>query len=194
MMTSSNGNIFRVIDPLCGISQLPVNSPHKGQWRGALMFPLICAWANNHVAGDLRRHRVHYDATVMITVYCTTDYLFKILCSISGGGVGVGADEFLVHYFVWVILYAVDWPLASCMALLWRHKGRDAVSNHQPHDCLLNRLIRSRSKKTSKLRVTGLRVGNSPVTGEFPAQMASNAESVSIWWRHHISLIFGNLI
>ena len=39
--------------------------------------------------------------------------------------------------------------------------------------------------KTSQLRVTGLRVGNSPVTGEFPAQTASNAEKVSIWWRHH---------
>ena len=52
-------------------------------------------------------------------------------------------------------------------------------------DCLLNRLSRRRSNKTSKLRVTGLCAGNSPVTGEFPAQMASNAENVSIWWRHH---------
>ena len=50
---------------------------------------------------------------------------------------------------------------------------------------LLNRLFRRRSKKTSKLRVTGLCAGNSTVTGEFPAQMASNAENVSIWWRHH---------
>ena len=40
--------------------------------------------------------------------------------------------------------------------------------------------------KTSKLRVTGLCAGNSPETGEFPAQMASNAENVSIWWRHHV--------
>ena len=40
-------------------------------------------------------------------------------------------------------------------------------------------------KQTSKLRVTDLCVGKSPVTGEFPAQMASNAENVSIWWRHH---------
>ena len=69
--------------------------------------------------------------------------------------------------------------------LRWRHNGRDIVPNHQPHDCLLNRLFRRRSKKTSKLRVTGLCVGNSPGTGEFPAQMASNAENVSIWWRHH---------
>ena len=64
-------------------------------------------------------------------------------------------------------------------ALRWRHNGRDGISNHQPHDCLLNRLFRRRSKKTSKLRVTGLWVGNSPVP-----QMASNAENVSISWRH----------
>ena len=50
---------------------------------------------------------------------------------------------------------------------------------------VLNRLFRRRSKKTSKLRVTGLCAGNSPGTGEFPTQMASYAENVSIWWRHH---------
>ena len=46
--------------------------------------------------------------------------------------------------------------------LQWRHNGHNGVSNHQPHGCLLNRLFRRRSKKTSKLRVTGLYVGNSP--------------------------------
>ena len=70
-------------------------------------------------------------------------------------------------------------------SLLWRHNGRDSVSNHQPHYCLPNRLFRRRSKKTSKLRVTGLCAGKSPATGEFPAQKASNAENVFIWWRHH---------
>ena len=72
-------------------------------------------------------------------------------------------------------------------SLLWRHNGRGSVPNHQPHDCLLNRLVRRRSKKTSKLRVTGFCAGNSPMTGEFPAKMASNAENVSIWWRHHVN-------
>ena len=70
-------------------------------------------------------------------------------------------------------------------ALQWRHNEQDSVSNHQPHNCLLNCLFRPGSNKTSKLRVTGLCAGNSPGTGEFPAQMASNAENVSIWWRHH---------
>ena len=51
---------------------------------------------------------------------------------------------------------------------------------------LLNGLFRRGSKTTSKLRVTGLCEGNSPVTGEFPAQRACNAENVSIWWRHHV--------
>ena len=58
--------------------------------------------------------------------------------------------------------------------------------NHQSHDCILRRLFGHRSKKTSKLRVTGLCPGNSPVTGEFPPQMASNTGNVSIWWRHHV--------
>ena len=60
MMTSSNGNIFRVTG-----HRSPVNSPHKGHWRGALIFSLICAWINGWVnsreAGDMRCHRAHYD-------------------------------------------------------------------------------------------------------------------------------------
>ena len=50
----------------------------------------------------------------------------------------------------------------SHVPLHWRHNDHDGVSNHQPHGCLLNRLFRRRSKKTSKLRVTGLCEGNSP--------------------------------
>ena len=54
------------------------------------------------------------------------------------------------------------------------------ISNHQPYDCLLNCIFRRRLKKTSKLRVTDLCAGNSSLTGEFPVQMASNAENLSI--------------
>ena len=75
--------------------------------------------------------------------------------------------------------------MKTSKALEWRHNGHNKVSNHQPHDCLFNRLFRRRSKKTSKLRVTGFCAGNSPGTGEFPALMASNAENISIWWHHH---------
>ena len=75
-------------------------------------------------------------------------------------------------------------------ALLWHHNGHDSVSNHQPHHCLLNRLFGCKSKKTTKLRVTGLCAGNSPGTGEFPAQIASKAEKflhlmTSSWSGHN---------
>ena len=87
MMTSSNGNIFHVTGPCAGNSQVTGDSPqpptahthththtlphtptHKGHWRGALMFSLICAWINGYVynrkASDLRSHRTHCDVTV----------------------------------------------------------------------------------------------------------------------------------
>ena len=57
--------------------------------------------------------------------------------------------------------------------------------NQQSHDCLLNRLSRRRSYKTSKLHVTSLYEGNLPVTVEFPTQKANDAGNESIWWRHH---------
>ena len=74
---------------------------------------------------------------------------------------------------------------SKSFTLQWRHNESDCVSTHQRLDCLLDRIFRLRSKKTSKLRVTDLCAGNSPVTGEFPAQRTGNAENVSIWWRHH---------
>ena len=73
MMTSSNGNISRVTGPLCGW----VRSSRKGQWRGALIFSLICAWikvwVNNCEAGDLRCHRAHYAVDVMDVLRRSTD-------------------------------------------------------------------------------------------------------------------------
>ena len=72
---------FSALLALCaGNSPVPVNSSHKGQWRGALMFFLICArindWVNNRDAGDLRRYRGHYDVIVMglhLVHRCDTD-------------------------------------------------------------------------------------------------------------------------
>ena len=66
---------FSALLAICaGNSPVPVNSPHKGQWREALMFSLICAWINGWVndreAGDLRRNCAHYDITVTELVYC----------------------------------------------------------------------------------------------------------------------------
>ena len=70
-----------------GIHRSPVNSLHRGQWRGDLMFPLICAlnkringWVNNREAGDSRRHRTHYDAIVMLSKLHLREVLITIPC------------------------------------------------------------------------------------------------------------------
>ena len=76
-----------------GIHRSPVNSPHKGQWRGALMFSLMYTSINNSVnngeAGDLRRHRAHYDVTVMSMCISSLPY------SVLGGGPGRDAPRYL---------------------------------------------------------------------------------------------------
>ena len=87
--------------------------------------------------------------------------------------------------WIWHMINLMDYTGRRLLPLMWRHNKHDGVLNHQPHDCLLNRLLRCRSKKISKLCVTAFYEGNSPVTGEFPAQRASNEENISIWWRHH---------
>ena len=97
-----------------------------------------------------------------------------------GAKLGQGHDD------VMVLLTGLIHHWTFFFSLLWRHNERDSVSNHQPHDCLLNRSFRCRSNETSKPCVTSLCAGISPVTGEFPPQKASNAENVPIWWRHHV--------
>ena len=133
-------------------------------------------------------------------IICTNDGILLI------GPLGTNFSGILIeiHIFLFRKLSSEKWRsfclglnVLSCgksiastsnhsMSLQWRHNGRDSVSNHQPHGCLLGRLFRRRSKKTSKLRATGLCAGNSPGTDKFPAQMASNAETVSIWRRRHV--------
>ena len=79
-----------------GIHRSPVDSPQKGQWREALIFSLICAWinawVNNRDAGDLRRHRAHYDVAVMKRsgerlTYCGFGAGQNVLCLIGNGNV-----------------------------------------------------------------------------------------------------------
>ena len=76
-----------------GTHRSPVNSPHKGQWRGALMFSSICTWingwVNNHEAGNLRRHRAHYDVTVMCFCLGTEEWIhptYNNVCNTRGIG------------------------------------------------------------------------------------------------------------
>ena len=82
-----------------------------------------------------------------------------------------------------ICMLLASWDnMASIIGLLrWRHNGCDSVANHQPHDCLLNRLFRQ-----TQIKVNIKVPRHWPLCGEFPAQMASNAENVSIWWHHHV--------
>ena len=87
----------------------------------------------------------------------------------------------------------------SCLSIVsiliqWHHNERNGISNHQHLNCSLNHLLRRRSKKTSKLRVTGLCEGKSLVTGEFPSQRVCNMENDSIWWCHHAFDWVANMI
>ena len=108
-----------------GIHRSPVNSPHKGQWRRALVFSLICARIKDWVT------------IVRLVIW---DAIAPIVTSTQCGTL-ILSKRYTLH---------------------WRQNDHDGVSKHHPHGCLLNRLFRRRSKKTSKPRVTGLCAGNSP--------------------------------
>ena len=92
-----------------GIHRSPVNSPHKGQWRGALMFSLNCvwinSWINNRKAGDLRRGRAHYDVIVMLA-----EWFWIIL--LTYGGIQIA----------WIYLYSLPktnmW-MGNCTSWFW---------------------------------------------------------------------------
>ena len=90
---------FSALLALCaGNSPVPVNSPHKGQWRGALMFSLICVWIDRE-AGDLRPHRGHYDVNVM-----HEKVLILTVCSLPVTSISIHSnpftfdDKFIVHF------------------------------------------------------------------------------------------------
>ena len=177
MMTSSNGNIFRVTDPLCGEFTghrwIPLT---KGQWRGALMFSLIYAlnkrlskqswgWWLETPSRSLWRH-----------------------CNIR---LEMVLSWFRFHWSLFLKVWFVmskHWFRDT----IWRHQATMCL--HHYTDVIMGTIASQIASLTivywtvySKLRVIGLCAGNSLETGEFPAQMASNAKNVSIWWRHHDS-------
>ena len=95
-----------------GIHQSPVNSPHKGQWYGALMFSLICAWtnswANNGDTGDFRHHHTHNDVIVMIHNDFTviSENHWQITPSVTNKSLFTVA----IHYFIFYMLFhALNW-------------------------------------------------------------------------------------
>ena len=97
---------------------------------------------------------------------------------------------FFHEKFEFRIKFVVCSQRVQFTTLQWRHNEHNGVSNHQPAWWLFTqRFILVQIKETSKLRVTGLCAGNSPVIGEFLVQKASNAENFSIWWRHDTALV-----
>ena len=133
-------------------------------------------YTNSLLQAVKNRRSLHATATTVVSHgHCNAMVTPSVRTTVMRPANVVRASTYMVRLFCEEYL----------RALQWRHNGRNGAPDHQPPDCLLNRLFRRRSKKTSKLRVTGLCEGNSPVAGEFPAQRASNAENVSIWWRHH---------
>ena len=113
---------FSALLAICaGNSPVPVNSPHKGRWRGALMFSLICVcingWINNREAGDLRRHRGHYDVNVMTTYTPKQSYRLwwgaADQCTMSHGT--------YIHIMIWGILnYTIK-------MYIWNQTGKNSI-------------------------------------------------------------------
>ena len=217
-----------------------VDSSHKGQWRGALPFSLICAlrngWANNRDPGDLRRHRAQYDINIIVwyifsylptekerqkqteqweansfLVFNTHQVYWNVLhwaylCSLTEKCIAP-TDEVRCNFVSgsfkrYAYCHRYDQAMLNLLVsnwnqyqerkyttkrypLQWRHNDHDSVSNHQPHGCLLSRFIRAQIKENIKAPRHWPLCGEFTGPGDFPAQRASNAENVSVWWRHH---------
>ena len=125
---------FSALLALCA-GNSPVNSPHKDQWRGALMFSFICAgtngWVNNVEAGDLRRHRAHYDVIVMWTNLTHAsnnkwEWMFS-LSSCSANDLAVRKKEEQCGFFFDHVLYDVTTNYVWWMVILPSHMGFPTV-------------------------------------------------------------------
>ena len=150
---------FSALLAICaGISPVPVKSPHKCHWRGALMFSLICVWingwVNNREAGDLRRYRAHYDVIVMNhhPRDCLLNHLFR-------GRSNKASKLRVTGLFVWGIHRR---PVNS------PHKWPVSRKMFPFDDVIMLRRYRAHYD----VIVMANRFGN-------------DAENVIIWWRHH---------
>ena len=158
-------------------------------WQHIARVWLLTSIMNVILKSDYKTTQLNNDCTkiVLLALVCVTGL------TLSGPWLGVWAahsrcDWFSIgslktnvsdffeikKYWIKVYLKMPYWNgrhLFLSQTLRWRHNERDSVSSHQPHDCLLNGLFRRRSKKTSKLRVTGLCVVNSPHKGPVTRKM-----------------------
>ena len=169
-----------------GINRSHLDSLHKETVTRALLFSLM----PNKGLDKQTRRRWFETPGCLSWRHCNVDgYIILLWQIIMAGslthiiqgwfnGTGVyhcsGAREVTLKDMGKFRWYHIKLPASP---LQWRHNGYEDVSNHQPHHCLLIRLFRQRSKKTWTLRVTGLCVGNSPVTDAISQMTFSNAFS-----------------
>ena len=151
---------------ICNISQFSKSRQNESGIK--LLYSRI-PWINSWTGKNRRRNGLQFS---MLVTFRTNLILVRWI------------SLFGIFFYLMTMLF-LSWQRLEmlyqtvvCVPLLWRHNGRDGVSNLQPQLCLINRLCGHRSKKTSKLRVTGLCAVNLPVTGEFPTQRASDAEKM----------------
>ena len=197
-MTSSNGNIFRVTGPLCGefTGHRCQDTGHKGQWRGPLVFSLICAWingwVNNRQAGDLRRYRTHYNAIIMVSFamdyscryhhltparsywcveqrYESSLHLKMVSCfSIPNFDI----NQYRFNDYTGNIMGKV-FDKIDCYLLHYHLKYITSVSSWSNVDWVCHRCQENawwRHQMETFSVELALWAGNSPVTGEFPSQ------------------------
>ena len=180
-----------------GIHRWPVNSLHKGpgpcitnviatcrknfsQWESSFLWKLRYHWLKflRRVAktlviqGPVTRKMFPFDNVIM-HFWCLTTKCSKPCFLIEP----LQQEGICEHGWMWIETAVVINRFDEMKASHYRDVIMSVISNHRRLDCLLNRLFKHRSKKTLKLRVTGLCEGNSPVTDEFPTQRPSNAEN-----------------
>ena len=158
--------LFSALLALCaGNSSVPVNSPHKGQWRGALMFSLICAWindwVNNREAGDFRHHRGHYDVIVLIFVCIVLNRSHNVL---------------IKHLWKFVFTSPIESEL-TCVQVISHYLNRGWHSSLTYICTILLQLFNIavicswwRHQMETFFALLALCAGNSSVTGELSAQ------------------------
>ena len=162
MMTSSNRNIFWVTGPLCGEF-----TAHKGQWREALMFSLICVWingwVNNGEAGDLRRHHGHYDVNVMWPLLWYQMAAQKLVN--IGSGAWSLLSKLILKLQIQSQIHIYCWPMSKIPIILGMYT---ACSFHSLVMYICITWWCHQMETFSAL--LAICAGNSPVTGEFSLQ------------------------
>ena len=202
MMTSSDGNIFRVTGLYSGNSpvtgefpaQRPVmqsfdvfydlrlNQQSSKQWRRRWFETSSCPlWRHCNVG----RRKLH---SWCRGVFCTWDHLWIYNPTKAHIWRSERTRKHLPEYPDWDIIDAVPSAPSDALAIAMTSQWAQWLLKSPASRLFTESFSQAQIKETSKLRVTGLCEGNSPMTGEFPAQTAINAVNVSIWWRHHTVL------